>query len=108
MRTFKLHWLTDDEQKVSEITTCDAMKMAESHPKLTEKEREKILAISTLEYIVEEKKNGQLTVPPLIMLTILWEQSRMAAKCYGYSISDLNIERAIDMHNNPIKYKDYK
>ncbi len=83
----------------------DGIKMAESHPELTPKEREKILAISLIQYLVEAPPaRGQKAVE----FCLLWGFSQGVAKTLGYKIPDLNIPKAIMMHRCPKNFECYR
>ncbi len=91
-----------------EISTREAIKIAEKSPILTPKEREKILAISLFFFMEEEIRTGNDPSsggPRLVKLEMLWKFSQYISQ---YPIPDLNIMRVIDMRKNPKKYVDYK
>ncbi len=83
------------------ITPRQAIRMAEVDPKITTKEREKILAISLIQLLIENPSR----VSRLVELKILWSFSQMIAE---YKIPDLCMQRALDMHKNPSRYVNYK
>ena len=98
---------TSYHKKLEDLTARDGIHLAENHPDLTPKEREKTLAISIIERMVEVRKEEdyQEYTNSVTELKLLWEFSQMCSK---YEIPELNIDRAVEMHKNPAKFVNYK
>ena len=79
------------------MTPQEAMRLAETSPKLTTKERQKVLALA----LMQIAKNG-------IELAMLWGFSQMVASAAGYEIPALDSAFIADINENPAKYHDYR
>lgn len=95
------------EINADNITPRQAIKIAESHPTLTPKEREKTLALAIFYLVLEEPENFSRPSKGACIY-ILYEQSRCVARSLGYEIPNLDAHRMIDLFKNPAAFAEYR
>jgi len=95
----------EKHKMTTDIKPRDAIKIAESHPDLTPKEREKTLALAIHFLLLEEPEFWKGRFHPAAVMMIMWEQSQLSSP---YPIPDCDMTFINKLTANPAEFKDYR